>query len=113
MNAELLHKYSEAYEYQLKQLFGNFSIEKNRLLTLEQNTQSYTLSVNLRLESQDKFVLIFDLPITLNELKKRQNKILKRFSAIYTIANNSLSRDKKIQLLLHLPVEGFLQELKS
>jgi hypothetical protein len=57
--------------------------------------------------------LIFDLPITLNELKKRQNKILKRFSAIYAIANNSLSTDKTIQLLLHLPVEGFLQELKS
>jgi ATP-dependent exoDNAse (exonuclease V) beta subunit len=112
MNAELLHKYSEAYEYQLKQLFGNFSIEKNRLLTFEQNTQSYTLSVNLCLESQDTFVLIFDLPITLNELKKRQNKILKRFSAIYAIANNSLSTDKKNQLLLHLPVEGFLLELK-
>jgi hypothetical protein len=48
----------------------------------------------------------------LSEFRKRQKKILKRFSALYTIAKLALSSKKDSAVLIHFPLEGLLMDAK-
>ena len=112
IDAETVSRFSAHFETQLEKLFSDFTVEKNKTFYLKINAQTLSASVDLILETKDKTIFVFDCLLTLSEFRKRQKKILKRFSALYTIAKLAVSSKKDSAVLIHFPLEGLLMDTK-
>jgi ATP-dependent exoDNAse (exonuclease V) beta subunit len=112
IDAETVLRFSAQFETQLEKLYGDFTVEKNKTFYLKINAQTLSASVDLILETKDKTIFVFDCLLTLSEFRKRQKKILKRFSALYTIAKLAVSSKKDSAVLIHFPLEGLLMDAK-